>query len=226
MNSIARAAFLAATALLLSATAPKSVGWNTTDALTNEGGHVLGNPAAPIKLVEYVSYTCPNCATFMIQSAGALQIGYISSGKVSLELRPLVQSPVDLAAAMLANCGPPAKFALNHAALMRSQAAWRGTFDQASAVQKRRWTIGALITRNRAIAGDMHWFEIMEGRGFDRIATEKCLGDQALANRIGEQSKAGYASGVTLPPSFLINGALLDSVHTWSDLRPQIDASL
>ena len=226
MNTTARTAVLAVAALLLTGTARKSVGWNTTVALTVEGGHLIGNPAAPVKLVEYVSYTCPQCTTFMIQSAGALQIGYISSGKVSLELRHLVQGPVDLAAAMLANCGPTTKFELNHAALMRSQASWRATFLQAGAAEKQRWVTGALITRNRAIAGDLHWFEIMEARGFDRIASEKCLADQAVAIRIGDQSKAGYASGITRAPGFTINGTLLESVHTWSELRPQIDASL
>ncbi len=226
MKAITCIALLTAAALLLTGTAPKTVSWNTTVALTAEGGHLVGNPAAPVKLVEYVSYTCPQCATFMIQSAGALQIGYISSGKVSVEVRHLVQGPVDLAAAMLANCGPTTKFALNHAALMRSQASWRATLTQAGAAQKQRWVTGALVTRNRAIADDMHWFEIMEARGYNRITTEKCLGDQAVANRIGEQSKAGYASGITLPPSFTINGTLLETAHTWSELRPQIDASL
>ena len=226
MIPIARTAILAAAVLLLTAAAPKTVGWNTTVALTAEGGHLIGNPAAPVKLVEYASYTCPQCATFMVQSAGALQIGYVASGKVSIELRHLVQDPVDLAAAMLANCGPAAKFALNHAALMRSQGKWRQTFERAGAAQKQRWVTGSLLARNRAIAGDLHWFEIMAARGFDRMATEKCLGDQAVANRIGEQSKAGYASGITLPPSFTLNGTLLETVHTWSELRPQIDASL
>ena len=226
MKAIVRTAALATTALLLTGAAPKTVAWNTTVALTAEGGHLVGNPAAKVKLVEYASYTCAQCATFMVQSAGALQIGYISSGKISLELRHLVQGPVDLAAAMLANCGPAAKFALNHAALMRSQATWRATFTQAGTAQKQRWVTGALMTRNRAIAGDLHWFEIMEARGFDRIATEKCLGDQAVANRIGDQSKAGYANGITRAPSFTINGVLLENVNTWSELRPQIDASL
>ena len=226
MEVIARSVIPVAAALLLIGTAPKTVGWNSTVALTAEGGHLVGNPAAPVKLVEYVSYTCPLCAAFMIQSAGALQVGYISSGKVSLEIRHLVQGPVDLAAAMLANCGPPAKFTLNHAALMRSQATWHATLTQAGSAQKQRWVTGVLITRNRAIAGDLHWFEIMEARGFDRIATEKCLGNQAVANRIGEQSKAGYASGITRAPSFTINGTLLNSVYSWHELRPQIDASL
>ena len=57
MNPFARTAVLAAAALLLTGTAPKTVGWNTTVALTADGGHLFGNPAAPIKLVEYVSYT-------------------------------------------------------------------------------------------------------------------------------------------------------------------------
>ena len=226
MNAFARTAILATAALLLSGAAPKTVGWNTTVALTAVGGHLIGNPAAPVKLVEYVSYTCAQCATFMIQSEAALQIGYVSSGKLSVERRHLVQGPVDLAAAMLANCGPVAKFALNHATLMRSQTSWRQTFERAGAAQKQRWVTGSLLTRNRAIASDLHWFELMEARGYDRITTEKCLADQAVANRIGEQSKAGYASGITLPPSFTLNGTLLETVHTWSELRPQIDASL
>ena len=226
MKRAVRTAILAAAALLLSGAAPKTVAWNTTVVLTAAGGHLIGNPAAPIKLVEYVNYTCAQCATFMIQSEAALQIGYVSSGKLSVELRHLVPGPVDLAAAMLANCGPPAKFALNHASLMRSQASWRQTFERAGTAQKQRWVTGSLLTRNRAIASDLHWFELMEARGYDRLTTEKCLADQAVANRIGEQSKAGYASGITLPLSFTLNGTLLDTVHTWSELRPQIDASL
>ena len=55
MNPIIRTAILAATALLLGGVAPKTVAWNTTVALTAAGGHLIGNPAAPVKLVEYVS---------------------------------------------------------------------------------------------------------------------------------------------------------------------------
>lgn len=226
MNANARAALVAAAAVLLTAAAPKTVGWNNTVSLTPEGGHLIGNPAAAVRLVEYVSYTCPECATFMIQSDGALQVGYISSGRVSVEVRHLVQGPVDLAAAMLANCGPTAKFALNHAALMRSQPAWRQTMQRAGAVQKQRWSSGSLLTRNRAIASDMNFYAVMERRGYARMEAERCLADQAVANRIGAQSKAGYAIGVKTPPSFTINGALLETAHSWAELRPLIDASL
>ena len=225
MKPTVRIVLLATTCLLLTATAPKTVAWNNTVTLTPEGGHLRGNPAAAVKLAEYVSYTCATCASFMIQSEGAMQVGYVSSGKVSVEVRHLVQGPVDLAAAMLASCGPPAKFALNHAALMRSQNRWRQTFERAGPAQTQRWLTGPLLARGRAIAGDMGFYMVMASRGFDRSAVDACLGDQALANRIGAQSKAGYASGITTPPSFTINGTLAPA-HTWAELRPLIDASL
>ena len=225
MILVARTVMLAAATLLLTAAAPKSIGWNNTVAQTAAGGHLIGNPDAAVKLVEYVSYTCPDCASFMIQSDAVLQIGYVSSGKLSIEVRHLVQGPVDLAAAMLANCGPPAKFALNHSALMRSQNRWRVNFERAGSAQKQRWTAGALLSRGRAIADDMGFYAVMASRGYDRSATDKCLADQGLANRIGADSKAGYASGIKTPPSFTINGTL-EPAHTWAELRPLIDASL
>ncbi len=225
MILVARTVMLAAATLLLTAAAPKSIGWNNTVAQTAAGGHLIGNPDAAVKLVEYVSYTCSDCASFMIQSDAALQIGYVSSGKLSIEVRHLVQGPVDLAAAMLANCGPPAKFALNHSALMRSQNRWRVTFERAGTAQKQRWTAGALLSRGRAIADDMGFYAVMASRGYDRSATDKCLADLGLANRIGADSKAGYASGIKTPPSFTINGTL-EPAQTWAELRPLIDASL
>ena len=224
MKCIARTAVLLAAGVLLTATAPKTAGWNHTYAVTPDG-HLIGNPDARVKLVEYVSYTCADCATFMIQSDGAMQIGYISSGKLSIELRHLVQGPVDLAAAMLADCGAPDKFALNHAALMRSQGRWHEAYERAGPAQKQRWTSGALLSRGRAIADDMGFYTVMAGRGYDRSAVDACLGDAALAIRIGEQSKAGYASGIAIHPSFTLNGTLTPA-HSWAELRPLIDASL
>jgi protein-disulfide isomerase len=226
VKPIARLLALAATVLLLSAASPRTMVWSNTVAITPEGGHLIGNPDAKVHLVEYVSYTCSDCREFTIQSDGALQIGYVAPGKLSIEVRHLVQNPVDQVAATLADCGPPARFPLNHAALMRSQDRWRSTFERASSVQKQRWTYGPLLARGRAVAEDMGFYLIMESRGFDRSATDACLGDAALAKRIGEQSKAGYAAGIKTVPSFLLNGTLLDAAHSWAKLHPLIDESL
>ena len=36
--------------------------WSTETAITAEGGMAIGNPEAPVKLVEYGSLTCSHCA--------------------------------------------------------------------------------------------------------------------------------------------------------------------
>ncbi|HCJ80504.1 MAG TPA: protein-disulfide isomerase, partial [Erythrobacter sp.] len=42
--------------------APAGSEWRTTAVMTEEGGTLVGNPDAPLKLVEYGSLTCPTCA--------------------------------------------------------------------------------------------------------------------------------------------------------------------
>ena len=46
------------------AAAPAAVDWSNRVAATPEGGFMMGNPAAKVKVVEYGSLTCPHCAAF------------------------------------------------------------------------------------------------------------------------------------------------------------------
>src|SRR3546814_9167637 len=46
------------------APAPQAGDWTRTVTQTAAGSFVMGNPAAPVKLIEYLSYTCPHCAAF------------------------------------------------------------------------------------------------------------------------------------------------------------------
>lgn len=222
-----RLAFLALAAVAGAAgAAPKTVGWNYVINPGADGSHVLGNPAAKAKLAEYVSYTCPHCAQFTTESEGPLRIGYVASGKVSVEVRHLLRDPIDLTVAMLANCGPKEKFFLNHTAFMRSQSTWIRPLGNASPAQRSRWTSGTLVQRNRAIANDFNLYAVMRTRGYDRIATDKCLADSAMAQQLGNQAKQGYSLGIRTTPAFTINGKLLEDTFTWTQLRPQLDASM
>lgn len=221
-------AFAALAALASAAgAAPKTaVGWNHVVNTGADGSHVLGNPAATAKLTEYISYTCPACARFTAESEGPLRIAYLTTGKVSLEVRHLLRDPIDLTVAMLANCGPKEKFFLNHTAFMRSQATWIKPLGSASPAQRSRWTTGSLVQRNRAIASDFRLYAIMQTRGYDRITADKCLADQAMAQQLGNQAKQGYSLGIRSTPAFTINGKLLEETSTWAELRPQLDASM
>ena len=215
-----------------SAAAPKPAqnlalrNWNVAVAVTASGSHVLGNPDAAIKLIEFVSYTCQHCAHFEMQSEGALRLGYISSGKVSAEVRHFIRDPVDLTVALLTNCGPPARFFGNHTMFMRGQEKWIALMATAGPRQRERWSAGTFAIRTRNIAQDFGFYALMSTRGYDRPTLDRCLADEAAARRLASGSAAAEALGVEGTPSFMINDLLLAGTHDWRSLEPQINARL
>ncbi|MEY2944055.1 MAG: hypothetical protein RLY97_2069 [Pseudomonadota bacterium] len=200
--------------------------WGTKIAISPQGGHIIGNPAAKVKLIEYLSYTCPHCATFQSESEAAIQLAFIPSGKGSVEIRHYVRDPVDLAAGVLVNCAPPAKFYKLHQAILHNQNIWAANIGKSNATIQKRWFTGPIPARMRAIAADMHWYEMMENLGYGRVAVDKCLANEALANRLSNQTDADTAAGITGTPSFAINGQILAGTHNWHLLQPQLDARM
>lgn len=226
MTTFPRLLALGAVAMLSVAAGRPAANWNSTVAVTPAGSHVLGNPAAKLKLTEFVSYTCPHCSHFESEADAPLRLVYVRSGKVSVEVRHVLRDPIDLTAAMLTNCGSKEKFFVNHSVFMRSQPTWIRTLSTATEGQRTRWTSGDLATRNRAIAGDFHFYAIMATRGYDRVTIDRCLADKAMAQRLSAQTQAATDLGVLGTPSFALNGSLLAGTNDWAMLRPQIDAAL
>ena len=208
-------------------TKPPARNWNTTITVTPEGHHVLGNPAAKVRLTQFVSYTCPHCADFEEQADAQLRVSFVATGKGSVEVRNFVRDPVDLTAALLTNCGPASKFFLNHTAFLRSQDKWIGPLVSPSPAQRARWTSGAFAQRTRAIATDFKFYPIMASRGYTRQQIDKCLADEALAKRLAAATQDALEKlSVSGTPSFAIDGDLLTGTHSWAALRPQLAARL
>ena len=222
LATIVKAAALACTALALSGQTNRN--WVTVVAETADGAHRIGNPEAKVRLVEFVSYTCPHCAEFTREADDRIKLAYVAAGNVSLEVRHLIRDPVDLTAVMLANCGPPAKFPLNHAAFMLQQAKWIAPMASATATQRQRWTSGDGPARRRAIASDFGFYKLMEGRGYGRVEVDRCLADEAAARRFAEQSQKDWdRPGIDATPSFTINGVVMPGTHTWPALERQLN---
>jgi len=219
MNRFARV--LAASAFAVMAIAATG-NWSATVART-DGGHVLGNPAAKTKVTEFVSYTCPHCANFERESNGPIKLAWVQPGKVAVEVRHIVRDPIDLTAAMLTNCGAKEKFFQNHTMFMQSQDTWLGKAQLALPSQRQRWSNGTMPSRWRAIASDLGFYEMMESRGYSRAQIDQCLGDEAAARRIAEQSESnGTKFGIRSTPSFVLNDKLLSGVHSWAELQAAV----
>jgi len=191
----------------------------TTVAAT-DAGHRIGNPQAKTRLIEYVSYTCPHCGEFFREADGALKAALVQPGKGSVEVRHVIRDVVDLSATVLANCGDRSKFWGNHDMFFANQAKWQTTQRLALPAQQRRWRTGTMPQRIQAVAGDLGFYEMMESRGYTRAQLDRCLTDsKAIDALIARTGAAADAHGVNATPSFVVNGKLLEGVHTWSDLQ-------
>ncbi len=217
------AALIAPATLALAQATP--AGYATTVTRGEGGSHILGNPAAPVRLVEYVSYTCPHCKDFVEQSAAPLR-ARIDAGQVALEVRHLVLSAPDIGMTVAAQCGSPARFFSRHDALFSLQPS---VIARSSAIEPARAdAIRALspLPRVRALASDSGVIAWMRGRGFTSAQIDRCFADQALLDRIEAMRGQALAAGVTGTPSFAINGTLVAGAHSWDALVPHIDAAL
>jgi len=200
--------------------------WNGVVTVTPLGSRVLGNPQASVKLTEYVSYTCPHCAHFEVTSAAQLKLVFVAQGKGSIEVRHVVRDPVDLAIALLANCVEPKRFFQIHEAFMRGQDAWEATLQKLGESPQKRWYDGDKGSRMRAIAGDLHLYDVTTRFGLSRPAADRCLSDQGLMDRLANQTRDAMSAGVDSTPSFAINGAVLAGTHDWTTLGPQLAARM
>lgn len=230
-----RLSLLAATAALLvpaaataqpakPRTAAATGNW-ATSVERKDHGHIIGNPAAETRLVEYMSYTCSHCADFARTGEPIIKLAVVPDGKVSFEIRHMLRDPIDLTATLLTHCGGAAKFMGNHEAIITRHAAWMDKAKKATQAQRTRWNFGTNIARFRAIASDLGFYPIMEARGYSRTQLDRCLADQPLADALA-QASARDTAAYNLPgtPSFVLGGRLLDGVHSWEALQPVLGA--
>lgn len=197
--------------------------WGTVISET-DGGHRIGNPNAEAKLVEYMSYTCSHCAHFAQTGEGAIKLLYVPTGKVSYEVRHLIRDQIDLTAALAVRCGEPSKFFGNHQALNFKFDEWMAVASKATPAQQARWNFGTFPSRAQAIASDLGFYEIMEGRGYSRAQLDSCLTDFDEAKAIANRSNADIDRlGLRGTPTFFMSGKELDA-HNWQGLQPVLDS--
>jgi len=97
---------------------------------------VLGNPDAPITIVEYASLGCPHCAHFTNDVLPEIKKAWIDTGKVKLVLRDFPLDEPSLRAAMIARCAPPDRFYAFADTFFASQEKWLGARDYREALAR------------------------------------------------------------------------------------------
>ena len=206
--------------------APNGGDWSTTITQTEEGGFLMGNPNAQIKLVEFASMTCPHCADFEEAAMQPLIDNYIKTGQVSFEFRNYVRDPYDLAASLVARCGGATGFFGLTRGLFADQTEWLNKIQNAD--QQRMQAIGAMPPAQQlgAIAQVAGFQDFAAMRGVPADRTAQCLTNQAEIDKLVQMnSDATAAYSIPGTPAFVINGELLEITpgsSTWSQVEARL----
>ena len=145
---------------------------------------ILGNPDAPITIVEYASLTCPHCAHFTNDVLPELKKKWIDTGKAKLVLRDYPLDEPALRAAMIARCAPPDRYYGYVDIFFGAQEKWVTARDYRDALAR-----------------------LVKLGGMSREEFDNCLKNTALENKIVEgRLIASKELDVNSTPTFFING--------------------
>ena len=163
------------------------------------GDMALGNPKAPVTMIEYASMTCPHCANFEKETFPALKKRYIDTGKVYFIFREFPLDQLALAASMLARCAGKDKYFPLVETLFQ---------------QQQDWVVQQPLKPLLAIA---------KQAGLTEQTFNGCLKDQKIQQAIvDEQQRAIKQFGVQSTPTFFINGKPFRGEATVAEMEKEI----
>ena len=201
--------------------APEGTSWTDTVTITEEDGYKIGNPDAPLNLVEYASHTCGACANFSATAKESLKDQYVASGVVSFEQRNLVRDPIDLSIAALVRCGQKENMQ------PLSDQAWLALNDffgnvQANSAQYEASAQLPIEQRFIAISEAAGLIDFFSARGLSADQARSCLADTEKMESISDNSASQAEElKVTGTPTFFLNGNRLDGI-SWNEIEPAL----
>ena len=168
---------------------------------------ILGDPDAPVTIIEYASLTCPHCAQFHNEVLPELKERYIAPGKVRLIYRDFPLDQVALAAAAPEHCAGPNRYFSTLEVMFEKQSN-RARENDPIAALKRLGKLGGLTEE-----------------GMQACLDDEQLTDGILQTRLEGQNQ--YEIGST--PTFVIDGKAYSGsrdVEEFSELLdPLLDQS-
>lgn len=169
---------------------------------------VMGNPNAPVKMVEFGDYRCPYCQNFDQTVLPSIKKNYIDKGKVAYYfINVAVLGPGSVRAALAAEYvyyHKPNSFWKYHEAIYAHQGS-----------EKTTWATPQYLT-------------MLAAETIPKISAGKMLhaiNQQKYLKAVNKQRQKGAQLGIKQTPTIYINGLKMDSV-TYDSLKKVIDKDL
>jgi protein-disulfide isomerase len=199
--------------------------WLETTSITPEGGMLMGNPAAKVKLIEYGALTCSHCADFSKESHDGLR-AMIAKGTVSYEFRNFLLNVMDVPAAILARCGGPGPFFTIADQLFATQAEWLGAAQNIAPTESAEWANFPPDLLAQVLADKLGLVKFVRERGISVEKAKVCLANKPAYDKLNEMQKNGVEQfKITGTPTFIINGLVAEGIGNWEKLEPALKAA-
>ena len=169
--------------------------------------HTMGDPKAPVVMVEYFAQACSVCAAFNSQVFPLLKAKYIDTGKVLYVARLFPLFPLDGQAYKLDLCVGPDKFFQAADLLFRSQPQWDSAEYQ-------------------GVDGPAGLHKMARIMGMTDAQADACMSDTSKDERINKVAEEGNARyQITGTPTFAIDFKKAN-IQNWDSVQKALDAAL
>jgi len=165
---------------------------------------VLGDPDAPVTVIEYASMTCSHCASFHATTLPKLKAKYIDTGKVKYIMRAFPLDNLAAAAFMLARCVDQDQYYDFVDLLFEKQSQWAKSDEPVKELR-----------------------QISKVAGFTEARFKQCLRDQDALDYIQKVRNTGDQQyDIRATPTLIINGQKLEGAQPIEKLEAVIDPLL
>ena len=164
-------------------------------------GNAMGESTAPVTIEEWGDFQCPACRAFAVTTEPQLRTTYITTGKV--------------------------RFVFHHLAFLGQESIWAAEAAECAGAEGRFFDfhdrLYALQTgENVGTFTKANLQKIAQGLGLS-AGFAACLTSDRYGQRVRDDTNAGHARGVTVTPTFFVNGRKLEGVQSFDQLRAIID---
>jgi len=169
-------------------------------------GYDIGDPAAPITMVEFSDFGCPYCAQHALETLPAIQREFVDSGKVFYKHVPFVMGmfPNGELAARAAECaGEQDRFWPMHDSVYAHQSEWK----------RGREPDVVLTTLARQVVPDVD-------------SWSACYASDRQGARTRAANAAAQGLSVRATPTFFINGQLVEGALPLGVMRGGLNSLL
>jgi protein-disulfide isomerase len=181
-------------------------GGDESDSLVPANAHSLGQPDAPLTLVEFADFQCPFCRAFATTQARQLKEELVASGQV--------------------------RFVYRHLAFLGEESVQAAEASECASDQGRFWEFHDKLFdnwngENQGAFADANLKQFAGGLGLDKSKFDRCLDSGKYEKFVQAERRAGNRLGVRSTPTLFFNGQMFRGMpRDYEVLKLLVDMAL